>query len=396
MKKNIMKPIKLIKNTFYNERETKTKLEKFIRGAKILSMGEECKKFENNFSTYYNRKFTTLVNSGSSANIALIQALINLGTLSIGDSVGFSAVTWSTNVMPLIQLGLKPTPIDIDLKTLNVNSDDLIKAFKKNKIKAFFITNLLGFCGDIENIARFCEDNNIILLEDNCESFGTVYKNKKLGNYSLASTFSFFVGHHLSTIEGGAICTDDEKLNDMLIIVRAHGWDRSLNKEKQIELRKKHSVDSFYDQYTFYDVGYNLRPTEITGFLGSHQLQFADDMIAKRQKNFLKFHSVACANNDFLHLEVDQIEYISNFAYPILCKNKIIFNKYKYKFLSNRVEIRPIVGGNMVKQPFFKKYNSKPYNLPNADFVHDCGFYFPNNPQLTSLEVKKINSLLKK
>ncbi|KKP72069.1 MAG: DegT/DnrJ/EryC1/StrS aminotransferase, partial [Candidatus Roizmanbacteria bacterium GW2011_GWA2_35_19] len=243
--------IKLIKSTFYKEEQTKEKLNDFIKSATQLSIGKECEKFERNFAKYQKRKHSVFLNSGSSANLALIQALLNLGKLKKGDMVGFSAVTWATNPMPLIQLGLKAVPVDVELSSLNISSKTLEAIIKKYPLKALFITNLLGFCDDIDKISRICKKNKIILIEDNCESLGTVYKGKLLGNFGYASTFSFFVGHHMSTIEGGSICTDDEELATMLVLVRAHGWDRNLPPEKQIVLRKQHKTEStFYSRYT--------------------------------------------------------------------------------------------------------------------------------------------------
>ena len=192
--------IKLIKSTFFKESETKKNLTEFINRTKQLSFGRECVLFEKNFSGYQERKQCVLVNSGSSANLAIIMALINLGILKRGDMVGFSALTWSTNVMPLIQLGLTAVPVDVSLQTLNVHSETVHKTLKRYPLKMLFLTNLLGFCSDPDKIAEICRDNKIILIEDNCEALGSIYKGKKLGNFGLASTFSFYVGHHLSTV----------------------------------------------------------------------------------------------------------------------------------------------------------------------------------------------------
>ena len=257
--------IRLMEKTFYNEKETKRKLCDFIEKADRLSMSKECEKFEKSFSEYQGREYAVLFNSGSSANLALIQALLNLKKLKRGDEIGFSALTWATNVMPLVQLGLDPVPIDISLNNLNVNSGNFLKVLeKKINLKSLFITNLLGFCGDLDKIKEVCEERGlekIILLEDNCESLGSIYKNKKLGNFGFASTYSFFVGHHLSTIEGGMVCTDDKSLYEMLSMVRAHGWGRSLDPKNRKDLQKKNNIEDFYENYTFYTLGYNLRPT---------------------------------------------------------------------------------------------------------------------------------------
>lgn len=378
--------IPLIKSTFYKEKETKRKLVSFITGAKQLSFGKQCELFENRFGTWQGRSYCTFVNSGSSANLALIQSLLNLGRISKGDKVGFSACTWSTNVMPLIQLGLVPVPIDIELDTLNISSGTVADTLKHHKLKALFVTNLLGLCDDIDAIAKLCAKNRIFLIEDNCESLGSVYKGKKLGNWGLASTFSFYVGHHLSTIEGGAVLTDDEELATMLQIVRAHGWDRNLSLHEQERYRNTYKVNSlFYSRYTFYDTGYNLRPTEINGYLGVTQMKYADEIVRKRQKNFLDIAPALYANNNFLPLRYSHMDVISSFSFPVICTSQDLRETIVEKCYGV-VEIRPVVGGNIVQQPFFKKYNSLAGTYPNAETVHTRGLYFGNNPELTKAE----------
>lgn len=387
--------IKLIKSTFYHEKETKKALCAFIQCADKLSIGKECFRFEKRFASYQGREHCILVNSGSSANLALIQALLNMGKLKKGDHVGFSALTWSTNVMPLIQLGLSPIPVDVELDTLNVSSRTLGALIKRNSIKALFLTNLLGFCDDIDAIVAMCQKNKIFLIEDNCESLGTVYRGKKLGNFGLASTFSFYVGHHMSTIEGGAILTDDADLATMLNLVRAHGWDRNLTQEKQMIMRVKHNVNSmFYSRYTFYDLGYNLRATEIQGFLGNSQLQYIRTIVGKRQENFLRMAKAIYARTDIYYpIRYDHLDVVSNFAVPIICRSKKIRDML-VAASNGKVEIRPIVGGDMTEQPFFHKYSKQlsSNDVPsNARLIHEQGLYFGNNPELT---VKEMNTII--
>lgn len=380
--------IKLVKSTFYREKETKEALLKFIVGAKQLSFGPKCEEFEEKFRKWQGRSYCVFVNSGSSANLAIIQALLNLGRLSKGDKVGFSACTWSTNVMPLLQLGLVPIPVDVALDTLNVSSKQLRLVLKKHKLKALFLTNLLGLCDDIGEIARLCREQRILMLEDNCESLGSIYKGKKLGNYGLASTFSFYVGHHLSTIEGGAICTDDEELASMLQIVRAHGWDRNLSLREQERFRNTHKVNSpFYSRYTFYDLGFNMRPTEINGFLGVTQMKYIDEIIAKRQKNFLELApKLYKKSQSFQPIRYSQLDVVSSFSFPLICKSQEI-REHIVAVCDGKIEIRPIVGGSTVRQPFFRKYGSAKEICPNADTIHAQGLYFGNNPELTKKEI---------
>lgn len=387
--------IKLIKTSFYKEKQTKTKLCKFIEKSPQFSFGSHCLEFEKNFAKWQKRKHCTFLNSGSSANLAVIQALLNLGRIKIGDEVGFSALTWATNVMPLIELGLKPIPVDIELDTLNISSKKLLVVLEKYKLKMLFITNLLGFCDDIDEIKEICDKKGIILIEDNCESLGTVYKRKLLGNYGIASTFSFYVGHHMSTIEGGAICTDDEELATMLGIVRAHGWDRNLSLERQNAIRNKYKVNStFYSRYTFYDLGYNLRPTEINGFIGNVQLQYLDEIIEKRRENFLTIApKIYSKNQRYYPLRYNHIQLISNFAIPVVCKSRDIRDELVAK-CNGKLEIRPIVGGDMTQQPFFSKYVKKLLvENPNARLAHEQGLYFGNNPELTRKEINEILSI---
>jgi CDP-6-deoxy-D-xylo-4-hexulose-3-dehydrase len=388
--------IKLIKETFFEEKKTKIQLSNFISKAKILSFGPQCQKFEENFSKYQNRKYTVFVNSGSSANLAIIQALLNLGRLKKGDNIGFSALTWSTNVMPIIELGFNAIPIDVELNTLNVSSKKLLQALETQKIKALFLTNLLGFCDDIDVIKKICEDRKIILLEDNCESLGSEYKNKLLGNFGLASTFSFYVGHHMSTIEGGAICTDDDELATMLALVRAHGWDRNLSATNQKAIRDKYKVNStFYSRYTFYDLGYNLRPTEINGFIGNIQIKYLKKILKKRNENFVTITNNVYKNDNYYPVKYEHMTFHSNFAVPIVCKSTKIRDELVEK-CNGVVEIRPVVGGDMTKQPFFHKYMKEYVHMgkqSNAEMIHKQGLYFGNNPDLTKKEIDLLKKL---
>ena len=391
-----MTKIKLIKSHFLKEKETLKSLAKFICKAEKLSMGEECKKFENSFSNFQKRNYTVMVSNGSSANLGLIQALINLKRLKPGDKVAFSAVTWSTNVMPIIQLGLIPIPVDVDINTLNVSSENFIKTLSKHQdIKAFFITNILGFCSDIDIVQEICNEKKIILIEDNCESLGSEYKEKKLGNFGIASTCSFFVGHHLSTIEGGIITTDDEELYRMTQLIRAHGWNRDLSIDKKDKLTGKHNIDPFYDPFTFYELAYNMRPTEISGFIGNIQMPLLEDSIDKRAQNYAKFSKIIENKSDFYYIYNKSLNRVSNMAFPILSKTKANFLRAKNLFTKANIEIRPIVSGNMVRQPFFiKNVDNVKYNLENSDIIHEFGFYFPNNPELTKNELNIILNLL--
>ncbi len=386
--------IKLIKSSFFNERKTKKALVNFITKTDRLSMGEQCLQFENGFARAQEREYAAFVSSGSSANLLLLQALMNIGKLKKGDKIGFSALTWPTNVMPIIQLGLEPIALDCNPNTLNVSPDILLERI--DELDGLFITNVLGFSDDIAKISNICKKNKVVFIEDNCESLGSRVGGKLLGNFGIASTFSFFVGHHMSTLEGGMICTDDKELNQALVMARAHGWDRNLQPAEQKKLRDKHKISAFYSRYTFYDLAYNARPTEINGFLGNQQLAYLDEIIEKRAANFSAFYKAMSNNNDFVQYDLSHMSVVSNFAMPIICQTNELSAKYKKRFEKAGVEIRPIIAGSITKQPFYKKYAHDEEPNPNSESIHDNGFYFGNNPEMTKKEIAKLCKLLEK
>ncbi len=388
--------IPLMKNAFLHEYETKKALADFILRAEKFSMDKECFNFEKKFSLYQQSNDAVLFNSGGSANLAILQSLKNLGRLKDGDSVGFSALTWSTNTMPIIQMGFIPVALDCSVETLNVMSNNLVERLNQVDLKALFLTNVLGFVGDIDKIRDICFDRNIVLIEDNCESLGTVHTSGiKAGNFGICASFSFFVAHHMSTIEGGMVCTSDDDLSEMLRIVRANGWDRNLKASQQVKLRRKFNVNSeFQAKYTFYDLGFNFRPTEITGFLGQQQLQYLDGNISKREENYSKLRAVMDINNDFIQLKNDHIKRLSTFAIPIVCRTKELRDLYLAKFSGAGIEIRPMIAGNMQNQPFYTKYVKTLYDLPSTDLIHCNGFYCGNYPELTDIDLETIMECL--
>lgn len=384
--------IKLVKSSFYHEVETKKALSDFIINQDVLSMNTECHKFEGAFATKQKRKYAVFVTSGSFANFLLIQSMLNIGRFKKGDKIGFSALTWPTTVMPLIQLGLKPIAIDCSIKTLNTSPKILEKHIAG--LKGVFLTNVLGFSDDLTAIKELCEKHNVILIEDNCQALGSKHGSTLLGNFGLASTFSFFVGHHMSTIEGGMICTDDEELFNYLVIGRAHGWDRNLSTQTQQKLREKDRITDFYAKYTFYDLASNFRPTEINGFIGNIQIRYWDEIVARRVDNFKHFQKAMSQNDDFYQYDLSHMHTISNFAMPIVCISTDLAENYRSKFESAEVEIRPIIAGNIVKQPFYKKYVKESSTYPNSDIVHTNGFFFGNNPEMTDEEINSLCELL--
>jgi CDP-6-deoxy-D-xylo-4-hexulose-3-dehydrase len=200
----------------------------------------------------------------------------------------------------------------------------------------------------------------------------------------------------MSTIEGGMVCTDDASVAQMLTMVRANGWDRNLWHVEQWAMRRLHNIQSEFDaKYTFYDLAYNLRPTEITGFLGLQQLKYLDENIAARQRIFKWLHTTTLTNPDLVPLEIGHLSRISAFAFPVICKTPELRALYLARFEAAGIEVRPMIAGNITRQPFWKKYITEQYDLPGADFVHECGFYCGCYPELTDEEVRTIDDCLR-
>ena len=382
--------VPLMQNAFFDETQTKRKLSKFILNKRRLSMDTYCEKFEKKFAQFHKSKYAVFFNSGSSSNLAILQTLLNQKKVKAGDGIAFSSLTWATNVMPIIQLGFKPMPIDINKENLNIKVD-LIQKLKKCKV--LFVTNALGFCSDLEKIKQICKKKRIILIEDNAEALGTLNTNNKLtGSYGVMSSFSFFVAHHMSTIEGGMVITNDFKNYEMLKMVRSNGWDRQLSLKSQKKLKKKFRTNDFYSKYTFYNLAYNLRPTEINAFVGIEQLKKLKKNLLLRNKIFFEIYKSYSKNEGLVPLSFKKIKFFSPFSFPVICKSTIYRNKLLKKFINNKVECRPMIAGNITLQPFYKNIYKK-RSLPNCEFVHKNGFYFGIHPEMTSKQITLLKKL---
>lgn len=341
-----------------------------------FTMGKEVKELELEFSKYFGSKHCVMVNSGSSANLIAIGALIYSGRLNRGDEVIVPAVSWSTTYHPLQQYGLKVKFIDIDLDTLNYDMDALEKAINENT-KMIFIVNLLGNNNHFDKLLELAKINNLIVIEDNCESMGSEFNNKKSGTFGMMGTFSSFFSHHISTMEGGYVLTDDDELYEILKSLRAHGWTREVKDGYDFFPNRK---DDFYDKFDFVLPGYNLRPLELEAAIGKVQLSKLEKIIQFRVNNAEYFLSKAKNYREFkTQLEVGKSSW---FGFSIILtgwldgKRKILVD-----FLENNsIDTRPIVAGNFTKNSCIKYYDHEIFRqLKNADYLHENGFFIGNN-----------------
>lgn len=352
-----------------------------------LTKGPMTQAFEHKWSKWLGCKYSVFVNSGSSANLLMLYALIAMGKLK-NKKIVVPGLAWATDLAPVQQFNLEPILCDINLDNLSVNISQLEEIFEKQKPSVLLLVSILGFAPDTITIKALCEKYDVILLEDNCESLGTTLDSIKLGNFGLMSSFSTYFGHHISTIEGGMICTNNKDVYDMLLMIRSHGWDRDLDPEAQVKLRNKYKVGSFDALYTFYENGFNVRSTDLQAFIGLGQLDKINEISRKRNDNFLYYQ--AHIKNDFWKPKPLLDSFTSNFCYPIMHPEK---QKLVVALKSANVEVRPLVCGSMGKQPFYvNEHGSK--TLSACDIVDQNGFYIPNNPGLTKDDMDEMITII--
>lgn len=344
----------------------------------MYTMGENVYKFEEMFSKYVGSKYAVMVNSGSSANLLMVASLFYSKKFNIkrGDEVIVPSVSWATTYMPLQQYGLKLKFIDIDIATLNFNLDKLKRAIT-DKTKIVFAVNLLGNPNDYDKIKEFIGDRNIILLEDNCESLGAVYKGKQLGTIGLMGTYSTFFSHHMATMEGGLVATDDEELYHILLSLRAHGWTRQLPKNNQLCIKSDYQ---FEESFRFILPGYNVRPMEMSGAIGIEQLKKLPKFIEERRKNAIYF--IDKFKNDNRFIIQKEIEQSSWFGFSFIIKENIKISRKDIinKLLSNDIEVRPIVSGNFLKNEVIKYFDYEVFeDVNNAELLDKNGFFVGNH-----------------
>lgn len=379
----------LMKDTI--TRKDKFEMIKFILTTKKFTNGEKVKQFEQAWNSWLGSKYSLFVSSGSTANFLLLAAIKEKYNLKDGDKVLVPACTWVTNVSPVIQLGLWPIFCDIDPITYSFDVDNL-KFLKKvhPDVKVIFVTHLLGLNADVEKYKEIFPD--AIILEDICESHGVTDRTgKKRGSNSLGATFSFYFGHHMTTIEGGMVSTNDEELYELMRIKRSHGMAREGSPEYFKKYREQYP--ELPPSFLFMTDGYNFRNHELPAVLGLSQLKRLDSMIEKRKKNYIQFLSLMRDHTDkFLY--PDSSETNSSFCFPFVCKNKEIYEKLISSFESKGIEYRPIVSGNLLKHPFLKKYWVSKCGPLWVDTVHDLGVYIGNNHFLTNQNFKVLKEVL--
>jgi CDP-6-deoxy-D-xylo-4-hexulose-3-dehydrase len=347
----------------------------------MFTMGENVKAFERDFADYVGSKHCVMVNSGSSAILLMVAALFYTKNprhkLSRGDEVIVPAVSWSTTYYPLYQYGLKIKFVDIDLNTLNYDLDQLEQAVT-DKTRAIMAVNLLGNPNDFNRINKIIDVRDIVLMEDNCESMGAKYEGKHAGTFGVMGGYSSFFSHHISTMEGGIIVTDDEELYQILLALRAHGWTRNLPKQNLICSDK--SDDPFEESFRFVLPGYNVRPLEIEGALGVEQVKRLPILIEERRKNGKLFQEAMSVHPDLIiQQEIGESSWFG-FSLVIRPGSKLTRKELVANLSQLGFECRPIVAGNFAKNEVVKYFDCEEHStLKNAEYIDQQGLFVGNH-----------------
>jgi len=359
----------------------------------VFTMGENVLRFEAAFASYVGSKYCVMVNSGSSANLLMIAALFytKTGTLKRGDEVIVPAVSWGTTYFPLYQYGLKLKFVDIDLETLNYDLEKLDGAIS-DRTKLIMSVNLLGNVNDFVQIESIINGRDIILVEDNCESMGATLGGKQAGTFGVMGSFSTFFSHHMSTMEGGHIVTDDEELYHILLSLRAHGWTRNLPTTNHV--CSKANTDPFMETFRFVLPGYNVRPLELEGAIGVEQLKKLPDFICQRQKNGKSFQESMSGHPDFMIQKEIGVSSWFGFSLVIRKNSKLTRPMLIDQLTTAGFESRPIVAGNFAESEVMKFFDSEiPFKLINADYIHSNGLFIGNHHFSMSDAIEKITNL---
>lgn len=366
--------------------EDRIKIASFALTTKQFTQGPKVAEFEKAWSDWLGASHSVYVTSGSTANFLLIASVMEKYGLKPGDKVLVPACTWVTNVNPIIQLGLKPIFCDINLDDYGPEFIDLWGIAKKHDIKIVFVSHLLGLPVDYPWKDVF---PNAIVLHDVCESHGVRGDDgNRIGSDAIGATFSFYFGHHMSTIEGGMVSTNDEELYEIMKMKRSHGLARVSGYYDKFAEQHPDILKSFL----FVTDGYNFRNTEIGAVLGLSQLKRLDKYIDIRRERYDEYIDIIDDLDERYLIHGPAYAHGNScFCFPFVGVGKDVRDSMIQKFEENGIEYRPIVGGNLLRQPYLKKFTK---NMPNADILHENGVYIGCNQFVTSSDMKRLRKIM--
>jgi len=367
-------------------------LEKVIDSG-FFTMGENVAKFEAEYAAYFGKKYGVMVNSGSSANLIAIASLFykHDHPLKPGDEVIVPAISWATTYYPLMQYGLKLKFVDVDLVTLNMDCTQLEEALSE-KTKMIVGVSILGNPAPLDVMRTFADKHALYFFEDNCESMDAELNGAKTGTFGDLNTFSFFFSHHISTMEGGMILTDDKELYELAYSLRNHGWTRGLPDDSTLYDKQS---DAFSEAYRFILPGYNVRPTELNAAVGLEQLKKLPSMTEQRRKNWQYFQSKFSADPRFIIQQENGCS--SAFSFTIILSPELDIERAQVFDALKEADIgyRMITGGNFLRHDVIKYADYDTVgDMVNADIAHDRGFFVGNHPYDLSEQIDRLHSVL--
>ena len=360
----------------------------FIRKTKRFTQFTKVREFEATFAAWQGGKYCVFVNSGSSANLLLIHCLKELRKWRAGDEIIVPAVTWPTTITPIIQCGLKPVFSDVNLADLSFNYEEL-KSKITARTRGIFVVHLLGFPANIKRLREIVDGRDIELFEDCCEAQGAILDGIKVGNWGTAGIFSFYWGHHMTTVEGGMLCTNEESLFKLFVLKRSHGLARELPIEYHSDLRRKYPGNDF--NFLFLTDGFNVRNTEFNAVLGLAQVEQIDEYIRIRNRNYERFATM-CKRFPS-ELMVLEAKGISSFSFPFLFRRRARKEAFERLIHDVGIETRSLMGGNLLRQPFLQQH-ADPVVYPNAEFLHTNCFYIGNNQFVNDERLNILDDLM--
>jgi CDP-6-deoxy-D-xylo-4-hexulose-3-dehydrase len=372
-------------------REDLDEVIRFLETDPILTQSKNVAAFEQEWSHWLGVKYSVFLNSGSSANLATMSALRYL----YGEcEIIVPTLTWVSDIASVLQCGHKPIFVDIDPFHLGMAEEQVFRVIT-DKTKAVFITHILGFNALSDKLIKFLKEKNILLIEDCCESHGATHRGQKIGSIGFASNFSFYYAHHMSTIEGGVVSTNDSNFYQVIRMIRSHGMVRELTDEKMKSNFIANHPDLNY-QFIFAMPAYNFRSTEINAVIGRSQLKRLDLNNQKRNENFNYFLSRLDNKRFFTEFKIDGM---SNYALILIMREKdqVLRDRIMERMSENKIEFRRGTsgGGNQLRQPYLKPLiNSRPEDFPRVDHVHFYGFYLGNYPDLKKETIDTICNIV--
>jgi len=360
----------------------------FIQHTKRFTQFNKVKEFEAAFSRWQGCRYSVFVNSGSSANLLLVNALKELKGWREGDEILVPAVTWPTTVTPVMQCGLKPVFVDASLTDLGLDVDQAARKISP-RTRGIFVAHLLGFPADIKRLEQIITGRDIAIMEDACESQGATIDGRKVGTLGTAGTFSFYWGHHMTSVEGGMLCTNDEDLYKLCVLKRSHGLARELPAEYHDALKEQYADIDF--SFLFLTDGLNVRNTEFGAVLGLLQIDRLNEYIRIRNANYARFADVCDRYAE--DLLVLRSPGVSSFVLPFVFRQIDRKRRFQHVIHEAGIESRPLISGNLLRQPFLRQYYD-PHDFVNADFLHRNAFYIGNNQFVTAERLAILEQLM--